>query len=80
MVENFLLEYAKLIADYPQKIKIEKIDLGDNFVELIIYADKADTGKLIGKDGKMINAIKTVMIGYKAKDATSYRVTVKPRE
>ena len=80
MVENFLLEYAKLIADYPQKIKIEKIDLGDNFVELIIYADKADTGKLIGKDGKMINAIKTVIIGYKAKDATSYRVTVKPLE
>ncbi len=80
MVENFLLEYAKLIADYPQKIKIEKIDLGDNFVELIIYADKADTGKLIGKDGKMINAIKTVIIGYKAKDATSYRVTVKPCE
>ena len=80
MVENFLLEYAKLIADYPQKIKIEKIDLGDNFVELIIYADKVDTGKLIGKDGKMINAIKTVIIGYKAKDTTSYRVTVKHLE
>ena len=80
MVENFLLEYAKLIADYPQKIKIEKIDLGDNFVELIIYADKVDTGKLIGKDGRTINAIKTVIVGYKAKDTTSYRVTVKHLE
>jgi hypothetical protein len=80
MVDNFLLEYAKLIADYPDKISIEKIDLGDNFMELVLYADKTDTGKLIGKDGRMINAIKTVIIGYKAKDTTSYRVTVKPFE
>ena len=80
MVENFLLEYAKLIADFPEKVKLERVKLDDDFTELVIYADKVDTGKLIGKDGKMINAIKTVIIGYKAKDATSYRVTVKPRE
>ncbi len=35
---------------------------------------------VIGKDGKMINAIKTVIIGCKAKDNTSYRVTVKAIE
>lgn len=80
MVENFLREYAKLIADFPEKVKIETITLDENFVEIIVYADKVDTGKLIGKDGKMINAIKTVIIGYKAKDPTSYRVTVKPIE
>ena len=80
MVENFLYEYAKLIADYPDKIKVERIELGENFAEVIITADKVDTGKLIGKDGKMINAIKTVIIGFKAKDPTSYRVTVKAFE
>ena len=76
MVENFLYEYAKLIADYPEKIKVERVELGENFAEVIITADKVDTGKLIGKDGKMINAIKTVIIGFKAIDPTSYRVTV----
>ena len=80
MVENFLYEYAKLIADYPEKIKVERVELGENFAEVIITADKVDTGKLIGKDGKMINAIKTVIIGFKAKDPTSYRVTVKAFE
>ncbi|MGG7047717.1 MULTISPECIES: KH domain-containing protein [unclassified Campylobacter] len=80
MVENFLYEYAKLIADFPDKIKVERVELGENFAEIIVYADKVDTGKLIGKDGKMINAIKTVIIGFKAKDATSYRVTVKALE
>ena len=67
MVENFLYEYAKLIADFPEKVTIKRQELGENFVEIIISADKVDTGKLIGKDGKMINAIKTVIIGCKAK-------------
>ena len=80
MVEDFLKEYAKLISDSPEIIRTERINLGENFDEIIIYASKADTGKLIGKDGKMINAIKTVVIGYKAKDPTSYRITVKAIE
>ncbi len=80
MVKNFLYEYAKLIADFPDKVSVDRRELGENFAEIIISADKVDTGKLIGKDGKMINAIKTVIIGCKAKDNTSYRVTVKAIE
>lgn len=51
-----------------------------NFAEIILYADKIDTGKLIGKNGKMINAIKTVVSACKSKDSMSYRVTVKALE
>jgi len=80
MVKNFLYEYAKLIADFPDKVSVDRQELGENFAEIVISADKVDTGKLIGKDGKMINAIKTVIIGCKAKDNTSYRVTVKAIE
>lgn len=76
MVEDFLKQFAKLIADYPEKISSEVIK-SDEFSEIVIYADKADTGKLIGKNGKMINAIKTVIVGYKAKDPTTYKITVK---
>ncbi|MCX2682792.1 KH domain-containing protein [Campylobacter sp. MIT 21-1685] len=77
MVENFLKEYAKLIADYPEKIQVEKVCLDENFAELIIYADKVDTGKFIGKNGKMIQAIKSVLSAYKNKDTMNYRITVK---
>ncbi|ARJ56477.1 KH domain-containing protein [Campylobacter cuniculorum] len=80
MIENFLKEYAKLIVEYPDKIHIQRVDLDENFVELIIFADKIDAGKLIGKNGKLINAIKTVISSSKSKDATSYRVTVKALE
>lgn len=77
MIENFLREYARLIVEYPEKIDVQRVHLDENFVEFIILADKADAGKLIGKDGKMINAIKTVVLASKSKDTNSYRVTVK---
>ncbi len=80
MVEDFLKEYAKLIADFPEKIRTECVKLDENFAEVIIYADKIDTGKLIGKNGKMINAIKTVIGACKSKDPTTYRVSVKSVE
>lgn len=80
MVENFLKEYAKLIADYPEQIDIQKLELSENFFEIILFAHKVDTGKLIGKNGKMINAIKTVICAYKSKEVNTYRVTVKALE
>ena len=82
MVENFIKEYAKLIADYPQSVSTQK-RVGENFTEIIVYADKfyPRTEKITyGKDGKMINAIKTVIIGYKAKDPINYKITVKAKD
>ena len=76
MVEEFLKTYAKLIADFPEKISTKRVDLDKDFAEIIIYADKIDTGKLIGKNCKMISAIKTVIGACKSKDSTSYRVSV----
>ncbi len=80
MVENFILEFAKLIADYPNEIEIERKDIDDNFSEIVIKANKSDTGKLIGKNGKMISSIKTIISGCKAKENRSFRVVVKANE
>ncbi len=80
MVENFVRDFAKLIASHPENIVVERINLGENFDEIVIYAHKEDAGKLIGKEGRMINALKTVIGGCKAKDGISYRVNVQALE
>lgn len=77
MVEKFIEEYAKLIASEPENVTVSRVNLGENFDEIIVRTSKNDTGRLIGKDGKMINALKTLITGYKAKEPTSYRITVK---
>ncbi len=80
MMDQFLKEFAKLIANNPENVRVEQVEIDQDFTEIILYADKADTGKLIGKDGKMINAIKTIIAGCRAKTEKSYKITIKSNE
>ncbi len=77
MIADFVAEFAKLIASYPDDIRVE-VQEGDEITQIVLYANQADIGKLIGKSGKMIGAIKTVISGCKAKDGVSYRINVEP--
>ncbi|MDD2790762.1 MAG: KH domain-containing protein [Sulfurimonas sp.] len=75
MISDFVANFAKLIATYPEDVRVE-VKQGDEISEIVLYANQADIGKLIGKEGKMIGAIKTVISGCKAKDGMSYRINV----
>jgi uncharacterized protein len=77
VVKDFVADYARLIAAYPDDVSVEAFE-GDEITEITLYANQADVGKLIGKEGKMIGAIKTVISGCKAKDGISYRINVEP--
>jgi len=77
MAKDFVLAYAKMIVKHPEAVSIEVADMDEAAEEITVYADPADVGKLIGKEGRMINAIKTVISGCKAKHGKSYRVNVK---
>ena len=80
MVEDFVREFAKLIVSHPESITVERNRLGENFDEIVITAHKEDAGKLIGREGRTINALKTLIGGCKAKDGISYRVNVRTTE
>jgi uncharacterized protein len=75
MISDFVEQFAKLISSYPEDIKVE-VKVSDEITEIVLYANQSDIGKLIGKSGKMIGAIKTVISGCKAKDGISYRINV----
>ncbi len=80
MVEDFIREFTLLLVDKPELVTIENKTVDDSYSEITIYAHKSDTGKLIGKEGKMINSLKTVISGCKAKDNRSYKIMVKAIE
>ena len=77
MVTDFVSEYSKLLVGYPEDISVSVKNLEENYDEITIVANSEDVGKLIGKEGRMINSIKTVISGCKAKGGKSYRVNVK---
>lgn len=56
-----LLEFiAKNILSYPEEVKIEEIVQNDN-VLLKLNVNKEDMGKIIGKEGKIIKAIRALL-------------------
>lgn len=75
MISDFVASFAKLIVSNPEDIRVE-VNEGDEITEIVLFANQSDIGKLIGKEGKMIGAIKTVISGCKAKDGVSYRINV----
>ena len=75
MIADFVAQFARLIASEPGDIRVE-VEEGDEITQIVLYANQEDIGKLIGKSGKMIGAIKTVISGCKAKDGVSYRINV----
>jgi hypothetical protein len=77
MIIDFVSSYARLLVKHPDDIKVEIVNIDEGFDEITIYAKNEDVGKLIGKEGRMINSIKTVISGCKAKGGKNYRVNVK---
>ncbi len=80
MITDFIQEYASLVVDKQDSLRVEKEDVNETYSVITIYADKSDTGRLIGKDGKMISSLKTIISGCKAKDGISYKIIVKANE
>ena len=79
MIVDFITEYAKLIVSNPSDISVELKILSDDFTQINVTANEADIGKLIGKNGNMINAMKTMANGCKAKDGISYKIQINTR-
>ncbi|HEY9129321.1 MAG TPA: KH domain-containing protein [Sulfurovum sp.] len=77
MIKDFLISYARLLVNNPEDISVEISQIDDSLDEITIFANSEDIGKLIGKEGRMINSIKTVISGCKAKGGKNYRVNVK---
>lgn len=79
MVKDFLLSYTMLLVNNPEDISIEITQIDEGFDEITLFANSEDIGKLIGKEGRMINSIKTLISGCKAKGGKNYRVNVKAK-
>ena len=59
-MKNLLAEIAKQLVDYPDQVKVKEIDSGHTMV-LELSVAKQDIGKVIGKKGQNIGAIRTVL-------------------
>jgi uncharacterized protein len=57
-----LLEYlARALVDEPGAVSVESFEEDDGTVVLELHVAEADLGKVIGKGGRTVSALRTVM-------------------
>lgn len=75
-VQNFLEVYVKKIVKYPDSVRVDVSQGKRSDYLFLIQVAEEDVGKVIGKDGKMVSALKNVISACKAKDNVSYELVV----
>lgn len=59
-LENLLLFLARSLVDEPEKVEVSSRET-DSRVELTLRVASGDMGKVIGRQGRIVKAIRTVM-------------------
>lgn len=59
-MQTLLLGIAKQLVNNPDEVRVEVVEK-DNLTVLQLYVSKDDIGKVIGKKGKIAQAIRTVI-------------------
>ena len=58
--KELIEQIAKSIVDRPDMVQVKSIE-GENSMVIELRVDKNDIGKVIGKSGKTITAIRTIL-------------------
>ncbi len=78
MIELIEFIVSKLV-DNPEDVSITCQD-GDDIVNVYITVNKDDMGKIIGKQGRIAKAIRTVVKGASAKSGIKYNIEIRDAE
>jgi uncharacterized protein len=60
-VEDLLEYLARSLVDDPDKVRVEGFEEDDGTVVLELHVAEDDVGKIIGRGGRTIEAVRTVM-------------------
>jgi predicted RNA-binding protein YlqC (UPF0109 family) len=56
----FLTDVLSPVMDHPEALKVE-VQAEGRKVDVMIYADPRDRGRIIGKSGRMISSLRTLV-------------------
>ena len=67
-MKEFVEFIVKHLVDKPDKVSVEESLPNENTFEIKITVDQSDIGKVVGKKGKNIDALRTLMTAVAAKE------------
>ena len=67
-MKEFIEFIAKQLVDNPDKVSVDVTTPDEHTIELNLKVDKSDIGKVIGKQGKNVNAMRTLLLAVGGKE------------
>jgi len=74
-MKEFIEFIAKQIVDKPDNVIVEETTPDENTIELTLKVDESDIGKVIGKRGNIVNAMRALLFAVGGKE--HHRVVLK---
>jgi predicted RNA-binding protein YlqC (UPF0109 family) len=68
------------LTQHPDRVVVQEVTEGDKRVKLTLLVDKADMGRVIGRQGKIAGAIRAVVRAAGAKDGIDASVEIQERD
>ncbi len=75
-MKEFIEFIAKQLVDNPDKVSVEETTPDEHTIELNLKVDKSDLGRIIGKHGNTVNAMRTLLtaVGAKGKHRATLQI------
>jgi predicted RNA-binding protein YlqC (UPF0109 family) len=65
-MKEFVVYVVKALVDYPDEVNVREVD-GERTVVFELRLNKSDIGKVIGKNGRTISALRSLLTSAAAK-------------
>ncbi|MBA3531827.1 MAG: KH domain-containing protein [Ardenticatenales bacterium] len=60
-MQELITYIAKNLVDNPESVQLEERSRGRNYVDLYLHVEREDMGRVIGKGGRVANAMRSLV-------------------
>jgi predicted RNA-binding protein YlqC (UPF0109 family) len=60
-VDELLADVARMLVDEPERVSVDVVEEDDGTLVLELSVAESDVGKIIGRGGRTINALRTLV-------------------
>lgn len=77
-ISELVLAMVKPLVDFPEDVSIE-VGESDEYMEYVLYVNPEDVGRVIGKQGRVARAIRTIAYSVRTRGEKRARISIETR-
>ena len=74
--EELVLGIVKPLVNNPDDVLVKTLDAEDNLITIQVLCNKEDLGRIIGKNGKIATAIRTIAYAGASKEGKRVKIDI----